>query len=726
MSLFCVLIANLLLASVPAPVDFDTEIVPVFTRAGCNVGSCHGGAAGRGGFKLSLLGGDPAADYLTIVKQYEGRRINLTEPEESLLLLKPTGGMDHGGDVRLEYGGPGATLIETWIRAGAPRLRLRSLEKLEVTPAHHIAARIGEEVPLRAVALFDDGTKRDVTRWTVFTSNDTGRLEVSDEQDSGDGESGDGRYVAMATTVRSGQSVVVARFLDQVVPVRVTVPLGDRAIDLSGMPRRNFIDEYVLEALETLRLRPALPASDSVDLRRARLTLTGTLPSLVEVCAFLEDPDPAKRLRLIDRLLDSPEFNENWSYRLSTLFRVRSLPNDERVAEVFHGWFHRQLKERTRYDVMARTLLTAQGDSHERGEAAFYRMTSGPREHAEYVSEIFLGARLKCANCHNHPLDRWTQDDYHGLAAVFARIDRSRVVKLKKRGEVTHPRTGRPAIPRLPGERFLAAEGDARGELARWITSAENPYFARAAVNRLWKALMGRGLVEPTDDLRATNPATHPRLLEHLARDFVEHDFDVRHTLRRIATSAAFGRGAPLDRASDDDGRYYSYALVRPLEPEVLADAIAEVTGISDRYGDYPDGTRAISLPDPKIPARGLDLLGRCARENSCEATPGSVGLTAKLHILNGPLINGKITAVEGRLARLVAAGRSSREIIEEFYRRALSRPPRDEERAFWTQQLGASGDATINATVSSGVRRQVLEDFLWSLLNCKEFVTVR
>ncbi len=740
MILPCILSANLLLANAAPPIDFDTEIVPVFTRAGCNAGACHGGAAGRGGFKLSLLGGDPAADYVTIVKEYEGRRINLAAPDRSLLLLKPTGGMDHGGDVRLEYGGPGATLIEHWIRAGAPRLQLRSLENLEVTPDHHVAERVGEEVRLRAVAWFDDGTRRDVTRWTAFVANDASRLKIEDrdvgrvdgEDDpvedavvDGAGEDGpvqdgvtEGEHAVMATTLRAGQSVVVARFLDRVVPVRITVPLGSEPIDLSGLPRGSFIDDYILETLGTLRLRPAPPASDAVYLRRARLTLTGTLPSVDEMTAFLEDRGERKRERLVDRLLASPEFTEFWSYRLSTLFRVRSLPNDERVAVMFHDWFRRQLNERTGYDELARTLLTAEGDSHEKGEAAFYRMTAGPREHAEYVSEIFLGARLKCANCHNHPLDRWTQDDYHGLAAVFARIDRSRVVELKERGEVTHPCSGLPAVPRLPGERFLEAEGDARPELARWITSAENPFFARAAVNRLWKALMGRGLVEPVDDLRATNPATHPRLLEHLARDFVEHGFDLRHTLRLIATSAAFGRGASLDRTGDcDDGRYYSHAIIAPLEPEVLADAIACVTGVADPYGDYPEGTRAISLPDPSIPARGLDLLGRCAREESCEAAPGGAGLSTELHLLNGPLINRKITAAEGRLARWIASGHSNDAIIDELYARALSRPPREDERAFWKTQLDVFDDAMK--------RRQALEDFLWSLLNSREFVTV-
>jgi hypothetical protein len=701
----------LLAASAGDAVDFDTDLVPVFTKAGCNAGSCHGGAAGRGGFKLSLLGGNPDIDYHSIVRQFEGRRINPTHPEDSLLIRKPTGRMKHGGKRRLGRSGPGTQLLEDWIRGGAERRRLRQLTNFDVTPSHHVASHVGEEVTLRAVATFDDGTKRDVTRWTVFTSSDPATLTVSDPQT--------GKLIMK----RRGQAVVVARYLSRVVPVRVTVPLGAKEVAIPTSARRNFVDDHVNDLLRTLRLAPAPATDDASFLRRARLALTGTLPPIAEVREFLASQDSSKRSALVDRLLTSKEFVDYWTHRLTILLRVRSLPNDDRVARAFGEWIRAQLERGTPYDAMARTLLTSSGDSHEHGEAAFHRMTSNARDQAEFVSEVFLSARMRCANCHNHPLDLWTQDDYHGLAAIFARMERSRVVRVKKLGEVTHPVTGLPAVPKLPGERFLNAEADSRSDLAAWLTARDNPFFARAIVNRLWKALMGRGLVEPVDDLRATNPATHPELLDRLARDFVEHGFDLRHTLRRIANSAAFARRSPVRGTlekkaaakSATDDRYYSRGLARPLGAEVLADAIADVTGISDQYGDEPAGTRAVLLPDPKIPSVGLDLLGRCSREESCDSAPTTRGLAAQLHLINGPLLNRKVSAPEGRLAQRITAKKTNGEIIEELYLRALSRSPREDELTFWRQQL---------ASTEGAERKQHLEDFLWSLLTCQEFKT--
>jgi len=695
------LLAVLLAASPAEAVDFDTDLVPVLTRAGCNAGSCHGAAAGRGGFKLSLLGGSPGSDYEAIVRQLEGRRINLASPEDSLLIRKPTGRMKHGGRRRLARSGPGARILEDWIRAGAERRKLRRLSGFEVTPAHHVARQTGETVTLRATATFDDGSQRDVTRWTVFTASDPAALAIGDAPD---GE---------VTVKRRGQSVVVARYLSRVVPVRITAPLGDKLVEIAPSARENFIDDHVNALLRTLRLAPAPAASDNAFLRRAHLALTGTLPPLAEAREFLTSRDPAKRGALLDRLLAGDAFVAYWTHRLATLLRVRSLPNDERVARAFGEWIRAQLRRRTPYDVMARTLLTASGDSHEHGEAAFHRMSGNARGQAELVSEVFLGARLRCANCHNHPLDSWTQDDYHGLAAIFARLDRSRVVRVKKLGEVTHPATGLPAKPRLPGERFIEAAGDSRSDLADWLTARDNHHFARAIVNRLWKAMMGRGLVEPVDDLRSTNPATHPELLDRLARDFVEHGFDLRHTLRRIAGSAAFARGVSAQGRPDD--RYYSRSLVRPLGAEVLVDAIADVTGVRDRYGSEPAGTRAVLLPDPKIPSVGLDLLGRCSREESCDSTLTTRGLAAQLHLINGPLLNRKVSSPEGRLARRIAAKTPDGEIIEELYLRALSRFPRERERAFWRRHLASA----------EGIEHdRMLEDFLWSLLSCREFQT--
>lgn len=348
-----------------------------------------------------------------------------------------------------------------------------------------------------------------------------------------------------------------------------------------------------------------------------------------------------------------------------------------------------------------------------RGGFRLSLLGAGPREQAEFVSESLLGIRLRCANCHDHPLDRWTQDDYHGLAAVFARLERGRQVRLAERGEVTHPRSGEPAVPRIPGVGFLSPGADGRPRLAQWITSPDNEFFACAVVNRLWKALMGRGLVEPADDLRATNPATHPRLLDRLAGDFAAHGYDVRHTLRLIAASAAYQRDSRATPANQADDRFYSHALARALPAEVLADAVADVTGVPDRYADLPAGTRAVALFDSKIPSAALDALGRCPRDAACEASAVSGGLSKTLYLINGDLINAKVTAGDGRLHARLAAGAADGELLDEFYLRALGRPPSADEHAFWSQRISSSPD-----------RRAAWEDFLWSLLNCREFRT--
>jgi hypothetical protein len=341
----------------------------------------------------------------------------------------------------------------------------------------------------------------------------------------------------------------------------------------------------------------------------------------------------------------------------------------------------------------------------------------GAREQAEFASELFMGNRLRCANCHNHPLDRWTQDDYHGLAAIFAKLDSGRVIKVNSRGEVTHPRTGTAAMARIPGERFLEGDDDGREAFATWLTSQQNPYFAKAIVNRLWKAMMGRGLVEPTDDLRATNPATHPALLTQLADDFVSHKYDLRHTLRRIALSAAYGRSPQTLPENHADNRFYSHALSRPLQPEVLADAISDITGIADQYGDETPGTRAVALFDSNIKSDALDILGRCGRDESCEATDlAAGGLARKLHMFNGELINSRNSGADSRLAGLIAAGRKPEEIVNEFYRLALSRTPDATERTYWNKQVATATDAAQ--------QQDILEDFVWSLLTCHEFGT--
>ncbi len=682
-------------------VDFDTRVIPVLTKAGCNTGACHGAAAGRGEFRLSLYGGDPEFDHRSIARELEGRRVNLARPDESLLLLKATESINHGGGPRLDIDGSGAQLLQDWIEAGALRSRSSTLKQFKVQPRTHVAARVGEFVALSAAAQFSSGAPTDVTQWTVFTPEDSAAVEIDPK-------------TAQAKVLRRGRHIVVARYLDHVVPIEIIVPLSDQVVELSGEPVGNFVDGQVLQTLEDLRLPVSPKADDSAFLRRLTLDLTGRLPTPKMQDDYLRNKEPNKQRQLVDRLLSSDEFTEYWTLRFAKLLRIRSQPGDAKAALTYHSWLKKQIDDGVGYDQLARELLTASGDTHQVGPASFYRTVSGPREQAEFTSEFFMGTRLRCANCHNHPLDRWTQDDYHGLAAVFAKVKQGRVIDVAANGEVSHPRTGEAAIPKIPGERFLD-EQDGRSGMAEWLTDPRNPFFAKAAVNRLWKAMMGRGLVEPTDDLRATNPATHPPLLAELADDFVEHGYDLRHTLRVIALSSAYGRTSQPVPENRSDDRFYSHAFSKPLEPEVLADAIADVTGVFDQYSDHPAGTRAVSLFDSKIESETLEVLGRCSREESCETNgEASGGMTLKLHLLNGPVLNRRIVSAEGRLSKLVTSGVSPAEIVTRFYRLSLCRDPSSVEREFWQQKLGASDDED----------REVLEDFLWSLLTCREFVT--
>lgn len=681
-------------------VDFDTELIPVLTKAGCNSGACHGAAAGRAGFHLSLLGADPTEDYQAVALALEGRRINHARPEMSLLLAKPTGQLEHGGEVVLDEDGAGALRILTWIREGAQRGSTRQLTSLTVTPQRQIVRELPARVPLHVTAHFDQGPAEDVTAWTLFMSTDPAAVTLSDEQ--------------VATIQRRGQHIVIARFLNRVVPIQFNVPLSDVAIDHSQESRTNLIDAEILDVLADLQLPVSPLATDEAFFRRVTLDLTGRLPDPAHVATFLQDSAVDKRDRWVATLLSSDAFADYWTLRFARLLKIHSLPNDQAGLRAYVQWLRQVIADDVPLNQVAQQLLTATGDTHIVGPANFARMVPDARGHAELVGEVFLGVRLGCANCHNHPLDRWTQDDYHGLAAVFARLDRGREVGLTSRGAVTNLRTNEPAIPRIPGQRYLAVEGDQRQAVADWLTASDDLSFARATVNRLWQAMMGRGLVEPVDDLRETNPPTHPQLLDRLAADFVAHNYRIRHTLRLIALSQTYGRSSRAVAGNGVDDRFYSHAYHRPLEPEVLADAIADVTGVANTFPGQPAGTRAVAIVDPLTPAPALDVLGRCTRLNDCAASGSDLSqLPAQLHLLNGELINHKLTDDAGRLRQLLAAGHSNEQLIEEFYVRALSRPPTSGERAAWCDRL-ASEDADE--------RRQRLEDFVWSLLNSRQF----
>lgn len=686
-------------------IEFQNDIVPLFTRFGCNAGACHGAAVGRGDFKLSLFGSDPDADYDSVARHLRGRRINIANPEESLLLLKPTEQVNHGGGTRFDIDSNAVDIITQWIRSGAHNDSSRQFIGITVSPSTFHAKSVGDKTVVNVTATYSDGSKRDVTSSTVLIAEDDTGVDINYE-------------TATIQATRRGRHIVIARYLTKVQPIELIVPLTDSRLRRPKSISNNFIDEQIQSRLRQLRLPTSPQISDELYLRRATLDLTGRLPTAEAYSSFMAEDATDKRATLIRSLLNSDEYIQYWTFNLAKLLRLRTQQHDQEGATVYNEWISEQLRHDVGYDQITQSLLLAEGDAHSNGPANFWRTTRTARDQAELASEIFMGSRLRCANCHNHPLDRWTQDDYHGLAAIFAKVEQGVLVQAKPTGRVIHPKYLEPAKPKVPGAGFVDdSNANARSQFARWLVHPDNPYFAKAIVNRIWKQLMGKGLVEPVDDFRSTNPATHPILLDLLAKDFVDSGFSLKHTITRITSSAAYARSADAIEANKFDDKFYSHAIKKPLEAEVLADAIADVTGIHEQYGEQPVGTRAISLLDPAIPSRTLQVLGRCDRSDSCESDSNAVdGLSQKLHQFNGAMINDRIAAPNSRLTQYMRAGMRPLEIIEKFYRVGLSRSMTEGEVVYWTE---------LTDNLETELETQhFLEDFVWSLLSSREFGT--
>ncbi len=715
--IFAALLIGAMLSSDPAEqIDFDSQVLPVLTKVGCNAGACHGAAAGRGGFRLSLFGSDPQADYSSLVEYAEGRRVNVVDIDKSLVLRKPLGMLDHGGDIVLQEGTPELELLKRWLREGANRGAMHRLVELRVEPSHATLHSPRDTVQLRAIARFSDGNETDVTQWTRFRSEDTTSVEVLSEP-------------MRAQGIRPGKHLIMARFWNRIVPVSLSLPFPDAALakpsgtEDAVLPAVNFIDRAIDSQLAQLHLTPLGSVDQAAFARRVYLDLVGRLPTPDELLAATSSDLLESRLGLqagreafVQRLLDSDEFATYWGLRLARWFKMRGTPNEPQATQAYSGWILRAMKERRPYDEIVRELLTATGDSHEVGAANFARTPADARQHAELISSVWMGTRIQCANCHNHPFAQWTQEDYHGMAAIFARFDRSRFVSLKQQGAVTNIRTGESAIPRIPGVRDFNAGEPALEKFADWLLDKHNPTLAKATVNRLWDGLMGRGLVAGVDDFRETNPPSHAQLLEELATDFSSNGYDIRRTIRLIASSNAYSRLSASSAGYPALEPWYGIALRRPLLPEVHLDAIRDVLDISDSAMGTRE-PRAISAFDPSLVSPDLDALGRCANPQDCQMQSSSQGLAPKMHAINGELLNRRISNREGRLQSYLKAGMSHRAIIEDFYARALSRRPKDQQLQEWLRQLEA-------LTPEEQVRW--LEDWVWAIVSSQDFSTNR
>jgi hypothetical protein len=714
-------VAFLLLAAAPLrgadgvtpKLSFVNDIVPIFTKSGCANSNCHGSIRGQNGFKLSLFGYEPELDYQAIVKDQNGRRIDLANPATSLVLRKPTFQVPHGGGERFKSGSLEYDAILDWIRSGAsydspgsPRL-----QTISVSPGELTINGIGSRRQLSVTGIYTNGSREDLTRKVQYSPNDESVVTV--------GASGE------ITARRAGETAIMVRTLGKAIAARIAVienqPLKKYPVTTSN----NFVDDLVFAKLRRLNIVPSPLSSDEEFVRRVYLDVTGLLPSLEETREFVASPDQRKRATLIDRLLERPEFAEVWATRFSDLFRVGLLDQGHKGGRLMYTWLRNSIAADKPYNEFATELLTASGNLFFQPTANFYYITefSEPENIATNISQVFLGVRLECARCHNHPWEKWTQDDFWGFAGFFGRMgikdtyqnDESQVL-LKAKGEVLHPKTKKPVQPKYldgPGE-TEGPDEDIREKLARWMTAPGNPWFARAIVNRVVKHYLGRALVEPVDDFRVTNPPSNEALLDALAQDFVRNGYHLRHTIRLLLNSRVYQLASQPNDTNRGDQVNYSRYYPKRLMAEQLIDAISQVTGVPEKYRGQMSGTRAMSIPQG-APSYFLQTFGRVkAREVICERD-SQPDMAQTMHLISGETLQRQITAKSGTLDRWLAdSSLGDEEIAHRLFVSVLARQPDSRELALALEPIRAKG---------AGSRRQAFEDVLWALFNSKEFL---
>lgn len=693
--------------------NFRNHVESVLVKGGCNSGACHGAAAGKNGFRLSLRGYNPDGDFLSLTRDARGRRVVPADPGRSLLLTKPTGLVPHRGGVRFAADSLEYRVLAEWIAAGAvaPQAEDPRIERIEVLPpAVVLPPQAAQQLLVRAH--YSDGHVEDATRWAKYTANNAAVAYVDD--------------AGRVQVAGSGEGSITVWYQSKVAVSTVSAPYAPSpaAEALAALPRRNLIDQRVLDKLAALNIPAAPPSADGEFLRRAFLDTIGTLPTPDEARAFLADAAPDKRDRLIETLLARPEFVDYWTYKYSDLLLVNSEKLPPQAMWAYHHWIRRHVASNTPWDEIARQLLTARGSSLENGAANFFLLHQDPLDLAETTTVALLGFSINCARCHNHPLEKWTNDQYYGMASLFARVrtknlasDAERVVYDADDGEIAQPLTGRsqPPAPLDAAPLDGAATQSRRQRLADWLTAAENPYFRRAIVNRVWANFFGVGLVEPIDDMRQTNPASNEPLLADLAQYLADHGHDLKALMRLILQSHTYQRSSLAAPENADDSRFYSRYYPRRLMAEVLLDAVSQVAGAPTAFPDYPSGWRALQLPDASVPSYFLKTFGRPDRTITCEcertAEPSMVQV---LHLANGDVLNQKLAATGNRIEQLLASGAADAAIIDECYLSALSRLPTADERAQLTTAL---------ADAPPSERRAAVEDLYWGVLSSKEFL---
>jgi hypothetical protein len=699
------------------PINFANQVVPILSKLGCNSGGCHGKSSGQNGFRLSLLGFEPSLDYETLVKEGRGRRLFPAAPDRSLLLLKAVAAVPHGGGRKMEAGSHEYRLLRRWIATGMPfgKETDPSVARIEVRPDARVLAR-GSKQQIVVTAVYNDGSTEDVTRWAQYQSNDT---EVATVAEGG----------LVETRGLSGQAAVMSRYQGQVAVFRATVPLGMPIDKYPEFASENLIDKAALAQWKALGIVPSDPCTDGEFIRRVMLDVIGTLPTAGEVKAFTKDTDPAKRSRLVDRLLERPEYASFFAVKWADVLRNKRDGKAEyqRLTFTFYDWIREGLERNVPYDQFVRGVLAASGTPEVAPPVQWYRNLKTADAFVDDTAQVFLGMRLQCAKCHHHPFEKWGQDDYYGFAAFFARVGRKpsahalragrreEVIFASRTGAVTHPKTGKTMTPRPLGGTAVdvPAAADPRQKLVDWMADPKNPYFARAVVNRYWAHFFGRGVVEPMDDLRQTNPPSNPALLDALADDFVAHGYDLKHLVRTICTSRTYGLSSVPNEYNAKDKQSFARHYPKRLGAEVLLDAVSQVVGVPTAFAGLPAGTRAIELPDESVGSAFLDTFGRPKRDTPCECervTDASLGQS--LMLLNSNDVQGKLAAPGSRAEQLAKDPRPDEQKVEELFWAAFARAPSSGETQSALDHLARHPDK----------RREAFEDILWALINAKEF----
>lgn len=693
-----------------APTDFIRDVEPILAKVGCNMGTCHGAQQGRKGFKLSLRGYDPIYDYRALVDDVSGRRFNRANPSDSLMLLKPTQGVPHEGGFLFDEESRAYKIIHQWIAEGCKFSEATRPTSIDILPKNPIMERSGSTQQMQVIASFADGTSRDVTRDAIFESSN---FEVATVNGTG-----------QVKAVRRGETSILVRYEGAYASNTVLV-LGTRdGFAWKDSPEFNFVDTHVNNKLKRLKIQPAELCSDAEFLRRVSLDLTGLPATGEQTKAFLNDPRPShiKRAAKIDELLESPDYVDHWTLKWSDLLMSNRKFINEQGVWAFRNWIREQIATNRPYNDIVFDLMTASGSTLENPPANYYRIAREPREVMENMTQVFVGTRFVCAQCHDHPFEKWTQTQYYQLSAFFSGVGRKGgrkteeevIYDMRSPAQVIHAGTGQAAAATFP----FAIEGldlssdILRVKLARWLTAKENPYFAKSLANRYWSYLNGRGIIDPVDDIRLSNPPSNPELLDAITQDFIASGFDLKHLLRTIANSHTYQRTFATHHWNEDDDINYSHATPRRLAAEQLFDAIMTATGAPTNLPGVPGGFHASQLPDSSASVAFLDMFGRAPRESPCECERSSeVSLAQTLTLINGPTISEAIVHPQGLISRLVNAKAEPRQMVEEIYLSVLNRMPTDAERQQGEKYLADN-------SLADGA-----QDLMWALINSPAFL---